>query len=113
MANNAVQHGDVVPFTAPSGGVVSGQGILIGAFFVIPSVSATDGERFNGHLCGVWELPKTAANTPAEGALAYWNAAAGEVTTTASGNSLIGAFTEARGNGDTTAYVRLNGVAIV
>lgn len=113
MAKNAVRNGHVVPFTAPAGGVISGVPVVIGALFVIPAVSAAAGEMFEGHLTGEWSLPKTAADTPAQGAAAYWNDTSDTVTTTSTGNRLIGAFTAAYANGTTTANVRLNGIAVV
>ena len=112
MAKNCVRHpADNVPFTAPSGGVVSGVPLLIGAFFVVPSIDAEEGESFEGQLTGEWEFTKATADVVTEGQAAYFD---GTVVTTAdTGNTLIGAFTEARANGDTLAHVRLNGIAVV
>lgn len=116
MAKNAVRSpASNVPFTAPSGGVVSGVGLMIGAFFVIPAVDADETERFEGHLEGEWNLPKASADVVTEGAPAYFDEGNSVVTIddNSGANGLIGAFTEARGNGDTEAHVRLNGIAIV
>lgn len=112
MAKNKISDGNMLRAVAPAGGVVSGVAMLIGAIFTIPAITAAVGEPFNGHLCGEWELPKVSADTPAAGAKAYWDDTAKKVTTTATANTLIGVFTEARGNGDTDAYVRLNGVVV-
>lgn len=112
MAKNAVQRGHVVALPAPTGGVVSGQAVIVGVLFAIAYTDAAEGDLFEAQLTGVWTLPKVPANTPAAGAAAYWNAGASQVTTTASGNTLIGAFTEAAVNGDTTCNVRLNGVSV-
>lgn len=111
MAKNFVKEGNYLTLTAPTGGVVSGSMYLIGAILVVAVVSAAVGDEFEGAVCGVWELPKTSANTPAQGALAYWNDTAKEVTTTATGNKLIGVFIKAYGAGTTAAQVRLNGSA--
>lgn len=89
---NFIQEGNVLTLTAPTGGVVSGQGYLIGALFVVALVTALESEPFTAVTKGVIKLPVTAANTPAAGGLAYWNNTAREVTTTASGNTLIGHF---------------------
>lgn len=112
MAKNKVSDGNILRCVAPAGGVVSGEGVLINGVFVIPATTAAAGEDFNGHIFGEWNLPKTAADTPDQFVKAYWNDTNDEVTTTSAGNSEIGVFTEARGNGDTEAYVRLNGVGI-
>ncbi|AII30181.1 hypothetical protein [Pseudoalteromonas phage B8b] len=110
---NGHSRGDVITFTAPSGGVTSGVPIIIGALFVIPAISAAEGESFEGAITQAWNLPKVPANTTTVGAAAYWNATAGQATTTATGNRLIGAFIEAKANGDSTAAVVLNGIAVV
>jgi predicted RecA/RadA family phage recombinase len=114
MAKNCVRHpANNVPFTAPSGGVVSGVPLMIGALFVVPSIDADEGESFEGQLTGEWEFTKATADVVTEGQAAYFD---GTVVTTADGagaNALIGAFTEARANGDTLAHVRLNGIAAV
>lgn len=112
MANNAVQYGNILTFVAPAGGVVSGAPVVIGSFFTIPSITAAAGEEFEGELIGVWELNKVPANTTTVGAKAYWNAGASQVTTTEGSNRLVGAFTNVTANGDATAYVRLNGLAV-
>lgn len=111
MAKNHVQVGDTLSLVAPVGGVVNGMVYVIGALVVVASFTAADGELFEGHTVGVWSLPKTVANTPAQGAKAYWDAVAGSVTTTASGNTLIGVFTEAYAAGTTSANVKLGIVA--
>ena len=109
---NFKSEGEVVTFTAPSGGVVSGQLVIIGALALIPAFSAAEGYECEGVTRGVFELPKTATDTPTQFAAAYWNATAGEVTTTASGNKKIGVFMDALEAGTATADVRLSGVAV-
>ncbi len=109
MAKNLVQDGNILTFVAPSGGVVSGTGYLIGATFVVANATVAEGGLFAGSLTGVWSLPKAATITPAPGALLYWDNTAKNVTTTASGNTLIGrhAASAAAGASDATIAVRL------
>ncbi len=107
---NYVQPGDVLTFTAPSGGVVSGGGYQIGQLFVVAAADAEEDEEFEGQIVGVFDLPKTAAQAWTEGALVYWTGTA--VTTTASGNMLIGAAARAELAAATVGRVRLNGIAI-
>lgn len=110
---NYVGPGDVLEFTAPSGGVVSGRGYLIGTTFVVAQHDAAENATFRGLTQGVVSLPKAATITPAQGVKLYWDAAAGNVTTTASGNTLIGthASAVAAGASDATIRVRLGIVA--
>ncbi len=106
---NYVQPGDTVDLTAPAGGVVSGQGYVIGALFVIAAISAAAGAKFSAKVTGVADLPKAASVTPAEGAIAYWNNTAKTVTgTSATGLFPIGVFVAAPAAGDATARVRLS-----
>lgn len=106
---NYIESGENPTLTAPAGGVQSGHAYLIGAMFVVACISALEGELFTARREGIFELPKTAANSPAQGAKAYWNDTAKEITTTASGNTLVGFFSEAAGAGTTTARVLLTG----
>lgn len=111
---NYIQPGDTLELIAPSGGVVSGTGYVIGALFVVAQVSAAAGAKFNGLVTGVCELPKTASVTPAQGAIAYFNNTTKAVTgTTATGLFPIGVFTAAPAGADATAFVRLSAVPTV
>ena len=112
MAANGVQRGHILGAIAPAGGVTSGVPVIIGTMFLIPTTTAAAGEPFEGAVVGVWELAKTSADTPTQFAKAYWDNTNSRVTTTSSGNTEVGVFTEARANGTTTAPVRLNGFSI-
>jgi predicted RecA/RadA family phage recombinase len=108
---NYKQPGDVVTFTAPVGGVTSGLGYKVGQCFVVATGDAAATEEFEGRVVGVCELVKATGAAWTEGALLYWDDGASEVTTTASGNLLIGCAAVAAGSGDTVGEVRLNGIA--
>jgi predicted RecA/RadA family phage recombinase len=108
---NYVQPGNVVTLTAPAGGVLSSQGVLIGSLFGVAAYDAKAGAEVEVEVVGVYDLPKD-SEALAEGARAYWNSTNKNVTATASGNKLIGAAVKAAGSSDTTVNVRLNGVAI-
>lgn len=103
---NFVQVGDVLDFTAPAGGVVSGLAYVIGVAFLIAASTAAEGERFAGVVEGVATLPK-ASGAVTEGALVYWDNTAKNVTTTASGNKKIGYAVNAQGADDTIVSVKL------
>lgn len=65
-----------------------------------------------GSLCveGVFDVPKAsgASTAIAAGATVYWNSAAKQATTTASGNKLMGKTVRAAVDADTTVRVRLS-----
>ncbi len=86
---NFVQTGASLQTTAPAGGVVSGNGYLIGSRFGVAQVSAAAGAIFEHANEGVFSLPK-AAQAMAEGVKLYWDDTAKVVTTTATSNTLIG-----------------------
>lgn len=109
---NYVQKGDTVTFVAPAGGVVSGQGYLVGALFVVAHTDAVEAADCEGLTCGVVRLAKKAGDTPAQGGNAYWDDTAKELTTNNTGTKKVGVFMKAFASGDAEAEVRLNGVSV-
>jgi predicted RecA/RadA family phage recombinase len=96
-----------------SGGVHSGDPILVGGFFGVANYDAEQTLPVEITLGGVWQLPKAATVTFAVGAAVYFDAAAGNVTSVSTrGNKLIGAATQCAGASDAVAIVRLNGVSV-
>ncbi len=73
MAKNYVSDGSVLTLIAPSGGVVSGTPVKIGALVVVPLESAAVGVKFAGKADGVWLLPTDTGLTA--GALVKWDGA--------------------------------------
>lgn len=101
--------GEVVPYTtvsAVSAGDVVVQGELVGV--VTHDIAA--GESGNLGVSGNWIFPKATDSGSAltAGANVYWNAASQVVTTTASGNKLIGKVVTAVADTATTVIVRMN-----
>jgi len=109
---NFIQCGDTVTLVAPYD-VLSGAGALVGTLFGIASADYLSGAEGEFVAEGVFTLPAVTANTAAQGAVAYWDNSAKKITTTATSNTLVGCFMVAKTNGQTTATVRLNGVARV
>lgn len=105
---NFIQSGNIVPVTAPAGGVVSGGGVLIGNLFGIANITADAGMPVEISTVGVFDMTK-AGGAIAVGAKVYWDATAKVATGTASGNSLIGTAILGAASGDAAARVRLNG----
>lgn len=104
---NFRHEGNVVPCSAPSGGVLSGGGYKIGDLFGVAAVTAPEGDPFELAVSGVYTLPK-AAGAIAQGVKVYWSAANSNVTTTASGNTLIGHAVGAYADAATEADIRLS-----
>lgn len=106
---NFVQHGDILSVTAPAA-VASGVGVLSGAIFGVTQHAAGSGEQVLVSREGVFDLVKVEAQAWTEGAKIYWDNTAKNATTTASGNTLIGAAAEAATNPSTVGRVLLDGV---
>lgn len=107
--------GDSNVFTAPTGGVVSGVPVLIGALLVIPQDTKAQTLLFVGIATGVFG--SMAAQTPevwAEGERLQWNDTAKEFTTaTTAGFFPAGVAAEAKTSGGLTGVVRLDGVGLL
>lgn len=108
---NYVQNGEQLSLTAPTGGVVSGSGYLIGSLFVVAATTAAETESFVGVTCGVFTLPKVSAQAWTEGQKIYWDAANARCTTVATDGSLIGVAKAVAANPSSSGQVRLNGGA--
>ena len=109
------QHaGDTVELTAPGGGVVSGQGYVIGNRFVIATQTAAAGARFVGATKGVFRIAKDPAMATTDQQRAFWNDTTKLVkNASAAGLFMIGTCEGARLAADTYQDVMLDGVAVV
>lgn len=111
MATNFINDGELIATVAPSGGVVSGQLLVVGAnMFGVVQANAASGEpaviRCGGtHILRALSGATTSA---AQGANAHWDATNANVTISATSNLKIGVFETAKANADATARVRLN-----
>ena len=113
MAKNYLHEGWTIAVPAPTGGVRSGDPILVGGFFGVANYDAEQTLPVEITLGGVWQLPKAATVTFAVGAAVYFDATAGNVTSVSTrGNKLIGATTQCAVASDAVAIVRLNGVSV-
>lgn len=113
MATNYRQAGETIPLTAPSGGILSGQGFVVGNIFAVAAYDAIEGAEVEGSTVGVWTLPK-AAGVIAEGARVWWNNT-GKVVVNATGVGFfpIGVAVGGAADADATVNVRLDGVSLV
>lgn len=108
-----LQPGDVLEFTAPSGGVTKDVPVLIGQLLVIPTETAAQTLRFRACVTGVFmNMPKVGSQAWAEGAVVFWDAGNSRFTTAGAGNFQAGIAVEAVGSGAsaTTGTVRLDGI---
>jgi len=110
---NYSQPGEVLEFTAPSGGVTTGVPKQIGNVLVVPTVTAAINIRFNALIRGVVRYTKAPSQAWTEGARVFWDAGNGRFTTVGAGNLLVGFAVEANTSGatDTIGTVYLNAIA--
>ncbi len=107
MAKNFVQPGDVLTLTSPEGGLLSGQGFVVGSIFAVATTDAKAGEPVEGAVTSVWSLPKI-SGAISEGDALYWTGTA--LTKTAAGNVFVGvAVNGGTGADDATVDCRLSG----
>lgn len=104
---NYIQEGDTLTVPAPSGGVLSGGVVIIGLLTGIATATAAVGVPVAVKTRGVFELPKVSAQAWTVGAAIYWDAGAGNATTTSAGNTLLGYASEAAANPSAVGRVRL------
>jgi predicted RecA/RadA family phage recombinase len=105
-----VQPGDVLTFTAPTGGVVAGTGVKIGDLLVIPTITAAQTELFTGVRTGVVEHAKLSAQAWTEGQQVNWDDTNKRFTTVTTGNFRAGVAAAAAANPTATGKVVLSGV---
>ena len=108
MAKNYTQAGEHLTFPAPAD-VASGDLVVVGALVGVAEVSALAGQPVTLARRGVFILPKTTGQAWAVGAKVHWDATNRLVTTTASGNTLIGVVAEAAIAAATAGEVLLDG----
>lgn len=113
MSTTFKHPGDVMPYTAPTGGVTSGGGYLIGALFVVAAAAAAAGDEFQGKTSGVHTLAK-AANEGAwvEGQPVFWDVANSRCSIDSTLGLPIGTVALAALTGDTEGVVKLNGQSL-
>ena len=108
-----VRPGEIVTFTAPSGGVTVDVPVLIGNLLVIPTSTVAATLPFEGAVQGVFaNMPKATGTAWTEGEILYWDNSAFDFTTVSTSNYRVGCAAVAAASGDTTGTVRLNGVSV-
>jgi predicted RecA/RadA family phage recombinase len=112
MGTSFIQPGEVLTFTAPTGGVTKGVPVLIGAICVIPMDTVAQTLPFQAFVTGVHSVPKADSQAWAEGAVVYLDNTAHVFTTVTTANTRAGVAVEAVAGtaGLVTGKVRLNGM---
>lgn len=106
---NFVQPGDVLEFTAPTGGVTAGTGVKIGDILVIATETKSVGELFRGVRTGVVDHAKLSAQAWTEGQQVNWDDTNKRFTTVTTGNFLAGVAAAVAANPSATGKVVLKG----
>lgn len=110
---NYLQNGHVITVTTPAGGILSGEGLIVGNIFGVAAYSAAEGDPLELATTGVYKLPKATAAVLTVGARVAWDNTAKNINVPGAGRFPVGVATEAAGNGVTGVAVRLDGVATV
>lgn len=107
MATNYVQEGEVLALVAPYNRT-AGQAALVGSLFGVALTDVSSGASASFAMCGVWTLAKVEAQAWATvGLPIYWDNSDKLLTTTSSGNTLVGYNVATAANPSTTGTIRL------
>ena len=102
-----VAPGHSITVTAPSGGVTSGQGVLIGTLFGIAQADAVEGVEAELLTEGVVEVAKTSALQIDVGDRLFWDATNKVVNKTATAQVCVGVAVSAAANPSATVKMKL------
>ena len=102
---NFIQPGDVVTVTAPTGGVTSGQLVIVSAIVGVAATTQPAGADVELATTGVFDLAKNPPNTLVAGGVAKVSAGSGIITS--SGTLGVGWILAAAGAGSATCRVKL------
>ena len=104
---NYICDGDNIAITA-TGAIASGQLHLVGSkVLVATTAAAASGDVYTAKTEGVFEVPKEVGAITV-GQKLYLLSGGSSVTTTASGNTLVGWAYSAAASGDTTVQISIN-----
>lgn len=109
---NFIQRGETITCPSAPYALTSGDPCKSSKAFGVATSTAAISTPVELQTKGVFDLLAVTADTANFGDLAYWDDTAKKITTTSNGNSLVGYFTKAKINTDTTARIRLNGVSL-
>lgn len=104
---NMIQEGKTLTAIAPAGGFTSGNAYKINALFGVASTTVDEAEPCELSVEGVYEIPAVSADTATAFQKAYWNDTSKEISNDATGNSVVGYYTEDKAAAQTVICVKL------
>ena len=102
MATNYIQPGRSITVATPTGGVLSGQGVLIGTLFGIAQYDAVEGAEVEILTQGVVEIGKTSALAISVGDRLFWDDTNKRVNKTTTAQQQVGVAVAAAANPSAT-----------
>lgn len=103
---DSFQHGHTVDYT-PSSAVAAGDVVVLNDLVTVAPRPIAANKLGAVAVEGVYALPK-ATGAINQGAIVYWDATAGNITTTSSGNKRAGKAAVAAASADATCRVLIN-----
>lgn len=101
-----VQDDDLIDYT-PSSAVAAGDVVVLADLVTVAPRAIAANALGTVAVEGVWSMPK-ASGAISQGAIVYWDATAGNVTTTATNNKRAGKAAKAAASGDASVQVLIN-----
>ena len=108
---NFVQSGDLITVTSPSGGVTSGDGVIVGSLFGVAASSMPAGGSVTLSTRGVYDLPKTTTSTFTSGTVVSFDISLKKCRNSGSGLYPIGVAVADAAGSAAKVRVRLDGVS--
>ncbi|MFO1156631.1 MAG: DUF2190 family protein [Rhodospirillales bacterium] len=99
---NFVQEGPSIDIVAPTGGVTSGVGVLIGTLFGVATVTAAEGAAAAIITAGVVDIAKTSALAISVGDRLFWDDTNKVVNKTTTAQQQVGVAVAAAANPSAT-----------
>lgn len=99
--------GDCAIDYTPSAAVAVGDIVMLNDLFCVATNAIPANRKGALAIEGAFIVPK-ASGAIGQGAVVYWDATAGNITTTATGNKRAGKAAEAAGSSDATVKVLIN-----
>jgi predicted RecA/RadA family phage recombinase len=97
-----------IPMPVPyAGGILAGQGMLVGAFFGVAASDAAENALVECATRGEFELPKAPGQAITAGARLFWDNTNRRLTTAAAGNFQVAIATAAAAASDATVRAML------
>ncbi len=107
MATNYIQPGRTLTVTAPTGGVASGDGVLVGQLFGVAQHDAAEADELELLTEGVVELAKATPLAIAAGDRLFWDATNKRLDKTATAQVCVGLAVLAAADADATVRLKL------